>query len=104
MVSSPDELQLASGEPTNYVSRAVESGSWLLRERVWDELLCRQVWTVEVASRQTIASDVEFADDTLRRQAHHLVQYVQARVRYRPPDGDRDAARLLAAASHLVYA
>src|ERR1043165_4505886 len=88
MVGASDELQLTFWRPSHQIARAVESGSWLLRERVWDELLCRQIRTVEVASRQTIASDVEFACDANGHLPEHGVEHVHLSVGDGAPDRD----------------
>ncbi len=50
------------------------------------ESLCRQLRAVQIAARQTIATDIQFSIHAHWQQFEPLVQHVSFRVRYRPSD------------------
>ncbi len=71
------------------VAGAVQAVGEVGVEGVGDELLCRQLWPVDVAAGQSAAADAQFTGDAGRDRSALGVEDVHLGVGDRPADGDR---------------
>src|SRR4029077_5381988 len=59
VVSAPDKLQIATGQPAGRVARLVQTTAVL--ERAGEEALISQIATVQIAAGKARTADVQFA-------------------------------------------
>src|ERR1044072_9683047 len=77
---------------TDEVSGTVQATSTLPTHRVRNELLCRQLRSPVIASRQTRASEVQLAGRSHWYEIEPLVEYVEVRGGDRPAYGHTGSA------------
>ncbi|HYP02762.1 MAG TPA: hypothetical protein VER76_21430, partial [Pyrinomonadaceae bacterium] len=74
-IPTPDELQLSACTPPHHIACPVQTRACLLAIGMRDELLGSEFGTVEVATRQPVAADVQLSDYADRHDLHLLVQH-----------------------------
>jgi hypothetical protein len=84
-VGSPEDQQVTVGEPSCPIAGSIHARTGRT-ERIRDELLGRERGAAEVATRDSSASDEQFAGEPDRERVHPIVQHIEAQVLNRPPD------------------
>src|SRR5262249_13742127 len=82
-IAAAQKLQRAIGQVAGQITRAVEARSWLTIKRVGQEALGGQLRSVEVASRQADARDVDFPHHANGYRLQVAIQQVDLRVGHR---------------------
>ncbi|KPC03231.1 Uncharacterized protein AC506_2554 [Pseudomonas syringae pv. maculicola str. M6] len=80
IVVAPQALQLPVFQPAPQIARAVHHGAGLIAERVGNKLLDGQLRAVQIPQCNAVATDVQLADHTQRREALLSVQHVNPSV------------------------
>ena len=74
--------------PSGHITRAVEAGTWLHAERIGNKPLRGQIGTLQVATSQTDATDIEFSRDPDGGGPHMAIEHVHLNVLNRATYGD----------------
>src|SRR5271165_3399731 len=80
VVDPAQKLDIAVGQPATKIARLVETGLWVVTEGVGNELVRRQLGTVEIPPRQSRAADVELARHADRNRLEVGVENVELHV------------------------
>src|SRR6202022_3105702 len=76
MIDAAGILDLAVGTPARQVTGPVETLARILRKRVADEALRRQLGTAEIAASETGSSNVQFAGNADRNRGHIQIENI----------------------------
>ena len=83
MVCSAHILDLAIATPARDISRAIETRHCARAKGVWKKPLGCQLWTIQVATRQSVAAYIEFARDSYGNRLEPFIEQIDLRVRQR---------------------
>ena len=89
VVHPAEKLDVAVGRVTGQIAGLVETSAGIIAERIWNEACSRQSGTVQVATGDPRATDVQLPRHTDRRWLQVPVQDVELRVDDRTADGHR---------------
>src|SRR5216683_3004420 len=89
MVNAPEELDVPIWKVACQIPSPIKAGSWLFAEGVRDELLFRQLGSVQVTSGEAVSPDVQFTRHSHRHWMKIAVQQIDLRVSNRAADGRR---------------
>src|SRR5688572_12999349 len=89
IVDTAEKLDVAVGPIASQIAGAIKTRTGLIAERVRNEFLCCQLWLVYVASRQTIAADIELAVYSHRHRLQVAIQNIYFGVTDGPTDQHR---------------
>src|SRR5262245_29700066 len=76
LINASEELDVAVGPVTRQIPRAIKPGAGLIAENVRDEFFCRQVRTVEIATRHYRTTHVPLAGHSYGHGIAVIVQNV----------------------------
>ncbi len=85
-VDPSDEFDAAIGAGARQIAGAVEPGPRLNAPRIGNEALRRDVRTVQVSARHSVAAGVQLAHFARRQRPHSGIQHERLGIRDRPPD------------------
>ncbi len=88
VVAPAQELDIAVGQIARKIARCIHPRIGLIRMRIGDEALGRQLWTSKVAARDPMATDEDFAGEPHRHRRTVRVENQYARVGQRASDGN----------------
>src|SRR5579884_1287176 len=74
------KLDVAVGQPSPQIPRAIHARSWFIRKWIRYKPLCRQLWTAKISARYLYPRYVNLSPDSYRRQPSATLQYVNPRV------------------------
>ena len=94
IVAPPDVLNVAVRQVAGQVARAIHTRAGRRRERVGNESLRRHIRALQIAARQSVASNEQFAGHADGDGLQALIENVNLRVRHWLTDGDPGRARL----------
>ena len=94
MVDASQKLDVAVGQIAHQVSGLVQARVGIGAERMGDKLFRSEFRTMEVASRQPVTANVQFAGDSDGYRLQHLVEDEKLSVGDRPSDRNRALAGL----------
>src|SRR5262249_11248230 len=86
-IRSSDEFNPSIRSIPAYISRPVDSLSFLPAEEVWDESLGRQLRPPQIAPRHSGSCNMQLPSHSHRRRLHLTIEDVEPRVRDRSSDG-----------------
>src|ERR1051325_8622901 len=92
-IAAAHKLYQPAGLAAHKVARAIETRAGFLAVRMRDEPLGRQVWTVEVATRQPVAPDEQLAIGSDGDGPQVRVEHVDLRVGDGATDGHGKSCR-----------
>src|SRR5689334_1173723 len=88
MIATPEVFETPVRVVTSRVSSAIDSGSRLRREWVWQKNCGRQLRPSEIAARQTFAAGVQITNHAQRNWRECAVEEQHLRVGDRPSNRD----------------
>ncbi|KOG06630.1 Uncharacterized protein ABJ98_0406 [Pseudomonas syringae pv. aceris] len=80
VVVAAQVVETAIGHPATQVAGSVQARLRLLAERIRQETLGRQRFTVQVAPRNAGAADIQLADHTHRHRLAACIKYIQLQI------------------------
>src|SRR5207248_10728342 len=76
VVAPSHKLKISIPPIAYYIPSSVQSSSWFSTERMWNESLCRQVWSSQISPRQPNSSQAQFSHYPYRYHLQLRVQHI----------------------------
>src|SRR5689334_24093132 len=80
IVRAPNKLYLTTGHMTRQIASPIQTRSCLMTKRMRHKFGGGQLRSIQIASREGVATEIELTSDSRRNRMHSLVQNIHLAV------------------------